>query len=128
MKAWRSDFSRARTRELLSRMAGLLDPGRERLLSFEDVIAVLRPGTETYMGMKAVPVDLIVGSEGRYRDFNRHFLPRREFLRSRWVRVDLAHYQDVALPPVQALRDRGLVFVRDGIIGCRSHGCRDRGR
>jgi hypothetical protein len=108
------DFSRARTRELLSRMAGLLDPGRERLLSFEDVVAVLKPGSETYMGMKAVSVDLIVGSEGRYRDFNRHFLPRREFLRSRWVRVDLAHYQDVPLPPVRLYEIGGLYFVRDG--------------
>ncbi|HUW39668.1 MAG TPA: transcriptional regulator [Rectinemataceae bacterium] len=108
------DFSRARTRELLSRVAGLLDPGRERLLSFEDVVAVLKPGSETYVGMKAVPVELIVGSEGRYRDFNRHFLPRREFLRSRWVSVDLAHYQDVPLPAVRLYEIGGLYFVRDG--------------
>ena len=69
------DFARARTRELLSRISRLLDPESEKLLPFEEVKAILRPASETYVGMEAVNVDRIVGSEGRYRDFNRHFLP-----------------------------------------------------
>jgi len=108
------DFARARTQELLSRVSRLLDPDRESLLPFEDVKAILRPGEETYVGMEAVPVDRIVGSEGRYRDFNRHFLPRKEFLRSRWVSIDKAHYQDVTLPPVRIYEVGGVYFVRDG--------------
>ena len=108
------DFARARTRELLSRISSLLDPERNRLLSLEEVIAVLKPAGETYVGMKAVEVDRIVGSEGRYRDFNRHFLPRREHLRSRWVSVDMAHYEDVPLPPVRLYEIGGVYFVRDG--------------
>ncbi|MBL8968094.1 MAG: transcriptional regulator, partial [Spirochaetaceae bacterium] len=64
--------------------------------------------------LKAVPLELIVGSEGRYRDFNRHFLPRSDHLRSRWVRVDLAHYTDVPLPPVRLYEIGGVYFVRDG--------------
>lgn len=108
------DFSRARTREFLSRVGVLLDPSRDRLLSLEEVKAVLKPGGETYEGLKAVPLELIVGSEGRYRDFNRHFLPRHEHLRSRWVRVDLAHYTDVPLPPVRLYEIGGVYFVRDG--------------
>jgi hypothetical protein len=108
------DFSRARTRELLSRFAGLLDPERERLLSLEEVVALLKPSGETYVGMKAVEVDRIVGSEGRYRDFNRHFLPRREHLRSRWKSIDMANYEDVPLPPVRLYELGGLYFVRDG--------------
>ena len=72
------DFARARMRELLSRISRLLDPEREKLLPFDEVKAILRPASEIYVGMEAVEVDKIVGSEGRYRDFNRHFLPRRE--------------------------------------------------
>jgi hypothetical protein len=108
------DFARARTRELLSRIARLLDPERENLLPFEDVKAILKPGGETYVGMEAVPVDSIIGSEGRYRDFNRHFLPRREFLRSRWISIDMAHYNDVPLPAVRIYEVGGVYFVRDG--------------
>jgi hypothetical protein len=102
------------SRALLSRIARLLDPEREKLLPFEDVKAILKPGGETYVGMDAVPVDRIVGSEGRYRDFNRHFLPRREFLRSRWISIDMAHYNDVPLPPVRIYEVGGVYFVRDG--------------
>jgi hypothetical protein len=108
------DFARARTRELLSRISRLLDPERERLLPLEEVIAILKPSSETYVGMEAIPVDRIVGSEGRYRDFNRHFLPRKEFLRSRWVSVDMAHYKDVTLPPIRLYEIGGMYFVRDG--------------
>jgi hypothetical protein len=108
------DFSRARTRELISRISRLLDPGRMSLLPFEDVKAIMRPGGETYMGLETVPVDRIVGSEGRYRDFDRHFLPRKEFLRSRWISIDMAHYNDVPLPPVRIYELGGAYFVRDG--------------
>jgi hypothetical protein len=108
------DFSRARTRELLSRLSRLLDPEREDLLPFEDVKAILRPSSETYVGMEAVSVHRIVGSEGRYRDFNRHFLPRKDFLRSRWISIDMAHYKDVPLPPVRIYEVGGVYFVRDG--------------
>jgi hypothetical protein len=108
------DFARARTRELLSRISRLLAPDRENLLPFEEVKAILRPASEMYMGMDAVAVDRIVGSEGRYRDFNRHFLPRREFLRSRWISIDMAHYNDIPLPPVRLYEVGGVYFVRDG--------------
>jgi hypothetical protein len=108
------DFARARTRELLSRIARHLDPEREKLLPFEDVKAILKPGGETYVGMETIAVDSIIGSEGRYRDFNRHFLPRREFLRSRWISIDMAHYNDVPLPPVRIYEVGGVYFVRDG--------------
>jgi hypothetical protein len=108
------DFARARTRELLSRISGLLDPANDYLLPFEEVKAILRPSSETYVGMEAVSVDRIVGSEGRYRDFNRHFLPRKEFLRNRWVSIDMAQYNDIPLPPVRIYEVGGVYFVRDG--------------
>lgn len=108
------DFSKARTRELLQRVSGLLGSQEDRLLSLDEVKAILRPGSETYEGIQAVPIDLIVGSEGRYRDFNRHFLPRHDHLKTRWVRVDMAHYEDVPLPPVRLYKIGGVYFVRDG--------------
>lgn len=108
------DFSRARTREFLSRLSSFLAPGREGLLPLDEVRAIVRPGAESYEGVKAVPLDLIVGSEGRYRDFDRHFLPRHEHLRSRWMRIDTAHYEETPLPPVRLYEIGGVYFVRDG--------------
>ncbi|MDR2054146.1 MAG: transcriptional regulator [Treponema sp.] len=108
------DFSRARGRAILSQMQHFLDQDKNRLLSFHDVKEILRPKNETYRGMRTIPIDLIVGSEGRYRDFNRYFLPNFDFLRSRWERVDMARIKDIILPPIQLYEIGGVYFVRDG--------------
>jgi hypothetical protein len=57
---------------------------------------------------------LIAGSEGRYHDFNKFFLPKKEHLRSRWQRVDEAHIMDIILPPIALYEIGGAYFVRDG--------------
>jgi hypothetical protein len=108
------DFTKARGRALLSRIQHFLNSDKDRLLSFHDVKEILKPKNETYRGMQAVPIDLIVGSEGRYRDFNKYFLPKADHLRARWERIDLAHLKDIILPPIQLYEIGGAYFVRDG--------------
>jgi hypothetical protein len=108
------DFSKARGKAILSQIQHFLNQDKNRLLSFHDVKEILKPKNETYRGMKTVPIDLIVGSEGRYRDFNRYFLPNSDFLRTRWERVDMARINDIILPPIQLYEIGGVYFVRDG--------------
>jgi hypothetical protein len=108
------DFSRARARALLTRIQHFLNTDRDRLLSFNDVKDMLKPTNQVYRGNQTVPIKLIVGSEGRYRDFNKYFLPRSEHLRNRWMRVDEAHIMDVTLPSIQLYEIGGVYFVRDG--------------
>lgn len=108
------DFSRARTRQLIGRLQSLATGERHELLPLEEVLAILHPTGEAYGGIKAVPLELIIGSEGRYRDFDKHFLPRRDHLRSRWMKVDIAYYEDIQLPPVRLYEIGGVYFVRDG--------------
>ncbi|MDR1108760.1 MAG: transcriptional regulator [Spirochaetaceae bacterium] len=108
------DFSKARGRAILSRIQHFMNTDKDKLLSFNDVKEILKPRNQTYKGMMTVPLNLIVGSEGRYRDFNKYFLPKSDHLRSRWVRVDEAHIQDIILPPIQLYEIGGVYFVRDG--------------
>ena len=108
------DFSRARGKAAFSRILHFLDADRNRLLSFYDVKDILKPKNEVYRGSQTVPIKLIIGSEGRYRDFNKYFLPRAEHLRERWERVDVAHITDKILPPIQLYEIGGVYFVRDG--------------
>src|SRR5262249_2690072 len=56
----------------------------------------------------------IVGSVGRYRDFDRAFLPRHAHSRGRWTNVDRAHREDVHLPPIEVYQIGEVYFVRDG--------------
>ena len=108
------DFNRARNRAFLSRLQNFMNLKRDDLLSFYDVKYILKPKNEVYLGMRTVPIKLILGSEGRYRDFNKYFLPRQEFLRTRWERVDMAHLKDIPLPAIQLYEIGGAYFVRDG--------------
>ena len=108
------DFNRARNRAFLSRIANFMNLNRDDLLSFYEVKEILKPKSEVYLGMQIVPTKLILGSEGRYRDFNKYFLPRSEFLRARWERVDRAYIKDILLPAIQLYEIGGAYFVRDG--------------
>jgi hypothetical protein len=109
-----NDFSKARGRAALTKILHLMNADRDKLLSFYDVKEMLKPKNQVYIGTQTVPIKLIIGSEGRYRDFNRYFLPRAEHLRSRWMRVDEAHIKDIILPSIQLYEIGGVYFVRDG--------------
>jgi hypothetical protein len=109
-----SDFSRARGRAILSQIQNFLNTDRDKLLSFHDVKDILKPRNEVYRGNQIVPINLIAGSEGRYHDFNKYFLPKAEHLRQRWQRVDEAHINDIILPSISLYEIGGVYFVRDG--------------
>ena len=95
-------------------MQNIMHPDKKRLLSLNDVKKILKPKNEVYIGLKTVPIKKIVGSEGRYNDFDNHFLPRSNELKQRWVNIDQAHLSDIVLPPIQLYELGGLYFVRDG--------------
>ncbi|MGL1891522.1 MAG: transcriptional regulator [Spirochaetaceae bacterium] len=108
------DFGKARLREKMLSMLNILSPEKQQLLSLYDIKSLVKPKNESYKGMKVVAIKDIVGSEGRYRDFNKAFLPRKEHLRNRWVSIDKAHISDVILPPIKLYKIGEIYFVRDG--------------
>mgnify|MGYP000850967369 CR=1 FL=1 len=108
------DFTKARNKALFNEIQHFLNPEETELLSFTDIKKWLKPQNEVYLGMQVVPVALIAGSEGRFKDFDNHFFPRNAHLKSRWERIDEAHLQNVILPPILLYEIGGLYFVRDG--------------
>ncbi len=110
----RDDFNKARSKATITTILNALTPEKQHLLSLEDVRNVLKPKSETYKGMQTIDIDKIVGSEGRYKDFNSAFLPKRDFIRGRWESIDRAHLTDVILPPIKLYEIGGVYFVRDG--------------
>lgn len=109
-----SDFSRARSKALINEMQHLLNPEEAQMISFNQIKQIIKPENETYMGMQAIPVSKIVGSEGRYKDFDNQFFPKNSFMKERWERVDSAIINDIVLPPIRVYELAGLYFVRDG--------------
>ncbi|MFW5800734.1 MAG: transcriptional regulator [Spirochaeta sp.] len=108
------DFNKARSKEVFSRILSLLRLTDHSLLSLEEVRHLLKPKGESYRGLQVVPIDKIIGSEGRYQDFNKRFLPKHEHLRNRWTRIDQAHLKSIILPAIQLYEIGGVYFVRDG--------------
>lgn len=108
------DFNKAKTRAIVNEMQHFLKPDETNLISFYDLKELLHPDNETYIGMKTVPVANIVGSEGRYNDFDNMFFPKKSHLKNRWESIDRAHLQNTILPPINLYEIGGLYFVRDG--------------
>lgn len=98
-------------------MQDLLRPllGRPvELLPFEEVKERLRLRNLVDRGLREVPVQRIVGSLGRQRDFTRAFLPRDEALRRRWEDVEELAESQRGFPPVELYKVGDAYFVVDG--------------
>ena len=85
------DFDSAMYKAFKEELKGFLLRKSRRLLPFELVKDKLEIWFARNMGIQTVPIENIVGSEGRYRSFTRQFLPLQEDLRDRWKKVNQAH-------------------------------------
>ena len=110
------DFTHARRRASLRRMRGRLrnDLASDRLHSFEEVKGSLGVFNKVYLGVRIVPVEKIVGSVNRYRDFDRAFLPAKTSMKTRWKRIDRTFHRSKELPPVSLYKAGDKYFVVDG--------------
>lgn len=72
------------------------------LLPFNTLMAALRRyGRLRLPRPQSIPLDRIVGSTGRPRDFTRHFWPRSTVSMDRWVRLDVAMASLAGTPPIE---------------------------
>jgi len=69
---------------------------------------------QKYLGVITVPVDKIVGSFDRYKDFDRFFLPKKDHLQYRWAKIHNLLVKDIILPPVKLYKVSDIYFVVDG--------------
>jgi hypothetical protein len=109
-----SDFYRATRRAWLARLISRILRRRSDLLAFDSFVRPLRSSLRRDLGLREVPVDQIVGSVGRHREFDRSFLPRDEQTFARWVRVDRAYHAGISLSPVELYKIGRVYFVEDG--------------
>lgn len=109
-----ADFDRARNKAFINDIVAAVSRRENRLMPFHELRSRLSPEGESYRGLQTVPISQIVGSMDRYSDFDRAFLPRGKFTKSRWTNIDRAYYQDVHLPPIQLYKVGDIYFVKDG--------------
>jgi ParB/Sulfiredoxin domain len=83
------------------------------LLELEQAEQRLRPFARRYLGVHAIPVGSIVGTDSRSADFDRDFRPLRPELRSRWQRL-AQQFPDGQFPPIVVSKLGEAYFVLDG--------------
>jgi len=109
----RSTFPRARRRKAIRRIRDTIkQEDTAELLPLEEVTRRLRQFEQTYVGVRAIPVDRIVGTLDRTADYDRDFLPRRRGMGERWRRVEQVGAE--SFPPIVVYEVDGQFFVVDG--------------
>jgi hypothetical protein len=61
-----------------------------------------------------IPIEKIVGSEGRVQDFDHDFHPLTDHTEQRWISIAVARRQGKSLPPVELIQVGEEYYVRDG--------------
>jgi hypothetical protein len=111
-----TDFNRARRRQVLARLAMRLrrDDDVDLILPFEEVTEALGHRGERSLGLQTIPLDSIVGTVDRSREFDRRFRPTSRRVRGRWQRIAEAQRRGDAMPPISVYRIGDMHFVKDG--------------
>ncbi len=112
-----ADFLRTRRHQTFSGLAARIrgkDGGDRKALSFQQVVEALGLVDEAALGIQMIPVEQIVGSVDKVRDFDPKFRPRSGRSRQRWERIAEAVRRGESLPPIDVYRVGDMYFVRDG--------------
>ncbi|MER2599312.1 MAG: hypothetical protein ABTQ73_07330 [Caldilineales bacterium] len=122
-------FQEARRKLFLENLFSLVRGRSPELLSFEAVQTALQAWHQVARpDPQMIPLDKIVGSVGRYRDFTREFLPKESINRQRWQAVDAAMHSFSGLPPIHVYQIGDAYFVLDGhhrVSVARANGLHD---
>ena len=107
-------FDRARHKAFLENVVSHLRGRPTDLLPFYAVRDIIGPTSTRDLGLQQIPLDKIVGSVGKYQEFNRSFLPRLAKNKERWKGVFATAVDVRGLPPIDVYQVGEVYFVIDG--------------
>jgi len=108
------NFNSALFRSFFKSVYKKLKKEEDYLPSLDQITRLTKAKDEHYIGLREIPVDNIIGSEARYEDFDKDFLPKRAELQDRWSAIDSIMQQEKNLPPISVFKIGDYYFVRDG--------------
>jgi len=109
-----STFPKARRKKAVRRLSHLVGgDDTQELLPLDEVTRRLGLFQQSYLGIRQIPIDRIVGTVDRTRDFDRDLLPRRSGVARKWRGVERA-FPDGGFPPIEVYGVGESYFVIDG--------------
>jgi len=110
----RVHFEAARRKAFWNEVGRFLGRPSRELLSWGDVKDNLHVSNLVDAETGSINLDEIVGSVGRYHEFDRAFRPKLDSTAQRWRSVASAYLNHVRLPPVTLYKVGEIYFVVDG--------------
>jgi len=108
------EFEKAHRRATFREILAFVTGRPSLLLQFEWVREQIGAVQESYAGIEEIPLDKIVGSVNRYREFDRAFFPRSPRTGERWSRVLRSYYESSDFAPILVYQVGDTYFVVDG--------------
>jgi nucleotide-binding universal stress UspA family protein len=109
-----NDFHSARQKANMEEVMAFLTGRSINLLPYDEVRTMLRANESGSNLLEDIPIDAIIGSVGRYLDFTRDFLPRKDEDQARWTNLKMAVEELSGLPPIEVYQVGEAYFIRDG--------------
>ncbi len=110
-----NDFQRARKQAALQQLLARIQGRSTDLLCYDTVRQQLRASDDAIeRGLQEIPLNKIVGSVGRYEDFTRTFLPKRDSNQDRWAGVKASISDMIGMSPIEVYQVGDTYFVQDG--------------
>jgi nucleotide-binding universal stress UspA family protein len=108
------DFRRARKQAALAQLVARFTGRSDDLLAYHEVRDHIKTTGMVETGIQEIPLKAIVGSVGRYKDFTREFLPKKDSNEERWARVRASLIEMKGWPPIEVYQLGEVYFVKDG--------------
>ncbi len=93
---------------------GIFERKGNYLLSLEELRNEVPPSDETYLGIREIPVNKIIGSESRSQDFSFDYYPVHQWMEPRWKGVQSYLLSPGSEERITVYEYGGKYFVRDG--------------
>jgi len=84
------------------------------LLSLSSLTQLDGTVNSSEIGLRSVPLSMIIGSENRSKDFDNNFVPLSERNHQRWMRISDMFLKDQTIPVIDLIQIGKFYFVRDG--------------
>jgi nucleotide-binding universal stress UspA family protein len=108
------DFRRARKQAAMAQLVARFTGRSDELLAYHEVSDQIKMTGIVEAGLQEIPLKAIVGSVGRYKDFTREFLPKKDSNEERWARVRASVSEMRGWPPIEVYQIGEVYFVKDG--------------
>ena len=107
-------FNKIFVRGCLRRFFSMIIRKSCELLSLSSILRTSSALNAVEIGVLTVPINKVIGSENRCKDFDTFFVPKSDRNHQRWLRISDMFLLGETIPAIELIQIGHFYFVRDG--------------